>query len=393
MKVFVFDLVQYAEHLDHLRVDGRLPHPMVKKYFKPEVAVRTYKEHLDAWVELERMGFDGVAFNEHHVTPYGLMNSPNLLAASAAQRTKKLKLLMYGNLLPIHDPLRLAEEIAMLDCLSDGRIICGVARGAPREYKVFNVPLDESRARFDECYEIMRRAWTEESFSFEGKFHQYKDIALWPRPVQQPMPVWVPISRSRDSIEWAAANDIPITPGMPGPSRQDTIRYYAACLAKRGKKITPGHLNIQVDAYVADTREQAIAEYGPYVAYFHNVLFNFDHVRLSTVGGYFQKDATTHLRPELRDAAHDDSIRARDLTVDDIVKRAEAAAWGPPDYVAQQIIAQAEEAGAETILVSMNRGAMPHEMFLNQIYRFGKEVLPRLQAHQITRVPPAEAAE
>ena len=390
MKVFVFDLVQYAEHLDHLRVDGSLPNPMEKRHFKSEIAVRTYKEHLDAWVELERMGFDGVAFNEHHVTPYGLMNSPNLLAASAAQRTSKLKLLMYGNILPIHDPLRLAEEIAMLDCLSEGRIICGVARGAPREYKVFNIPVEESRARFDECYEIMRRAWTEESFSFDGKFHQYKNLAIWPRPVQQPMPVWVPISRSKDSIEWAAANDIPITPGMPGPSREDTIKYYASCLAKAGIKITPGHLNIQIDAYIADTREKAIEEYGPYVAYFHNVLFNYDHVRLSTVRGYFQEGSTQHLRPELQKAAHDDSMRARDLTVDDIVQRAEAAAWGPPEYVAQQIIDQADAAGAETILVSMNRGAMPQEMFLNQIYRFGKDVLPRLQAHQITRVPFAE---
>lgn len=394
MQVFVFDLLQYAEHLDHLRVDGQLPFPMEKRYFKPEVAVRTYREHLDAWVELERMGFDGVAFNEHHVTPYGLMNSPNLLAASIAQRTSKLKLLMYGNLLPIHNPLRLAEEIAMLDCLSNGRIICGVARGAPREYKVYNVPLDESRARFDECYEIMRRAWAEESFSYEGKFHQYSNVALWPRPVQQPMPVWVPVSRSKDSIEWAAANNIPITPGATGSdnTREDTIKYYAQCLAKHGHKITPGHLNIQIDAYIADTREKAIAEYGPHVAYFHNVLFNFDHVRMNTVGGYFQKDSTSHLRPELRGAAHDDSIRVRDLTVDDIVKRAEAAAWGPPDYVANAIIEQAEKAGAETILVSMNRGAMPQDMFLNQIHRFGKEVLPRLQAHKITRVPYAEAA-
>ena len=394
MQVFVFDLLQYAEHLDHLRVDGQLPFPMEKKYFKPEVAVRTYREHLDAWVELERMGFDGVAFNEHHVTPYGLMNSPNLLAASIAQRTSKLKLLMYGNLLPIHNPLRLAEEIAMLDCLSNGRIICGVARGAPREYKVYNVPLDELRARFDECYEIMRRAWTEESFTYEGKFHQFKNVAIWPRPMQQPMPVWVPVSRSKDSIEWAAANNIPITPGATGSdsTREDTIKYYATCLAKHGHKITPGHLNIQVDAYIADTREKAIAEYGPYVAYFHNVLFNFDHVRMNTVGGYFQKDSTSHLRPELRGAVHDDSARTRDLTVDDIVKRAEAAAWGPPDHVAKVIIDQAEKAGAETLLVSMNRGAMPQDMFLNQIRRFGKEVLPRLQAHKITRVPYAEAA-
>jgi alkanesulfonate monooxygenase SsuD/methylene tetrahydromethanopterin reductase-like flavin-dependent oxidoreductase (luciferase family) len=179
---------------------------------------------------------------------------------------------------------------------------------------------------------------------------------------------------------------------MPGLIREDTIRYYAACLAKHGKRITPGHLNVQIDAYVADSREQAIAEYGPYVAYFHNVLFNFNHVRLSTVGGYFQQGSTEHLRPELRGQIHDDSIRARDLTVDDIVKRAEAAAWGPPDHVARQIIAQAEAAGADTILVSMNRGAMPQAMFLDQIHRFGKEVLPRLQAHQITRVPLAEAA-
>jgi len=394
MQVFVFDLLQYAEHLDHLRVDGHLPYPMERKYFKPEVAVRSYKEHLEAWVELERMGFDGVAFNEHHVTPYGLMNSPNLLAASIAQRTSKLKLLMYGNLLPIHNPLRLAEEIAMLDCLSNGRIICGVARGAPREYKVFNIPLEESRARFDEAYEIMRRAWSEESFSYEGQFHQFRDISIWPRPVQRPMPVWVPVSRSKDSIEWAGANNIPITPGATfgSNSREDIIKYYAECLAKHGHRITPGHLNIQIDAYIADTREQAIAEYGPYVAYFHNVLFNFDHVRMSTVGGYLQKDATSHLRPELRQAALDDSIRARDLTVDDIVKRAEAAAWGSPDYVANHIIEEAEKAGAETILVSMNRGAMPQDMFLNQIHRFGKEVLPRIQAHKITRVPYAETA-
>ena len=120
------------------------------------------------------------------------------------------------------------------------------------------------------------------------------------------------------------------------------------------------------------------------------MLFNYDHVRLSTVRGYFQEGSTQHLRPELQKVAHDDSMRARDLTVDDIVQRAEAAAWGPPEYVAQQIIDQADAAGAETILVSMNRGAMPQEMFLNQIYRFGKDVLPRLQAHQITRVPFAE---
>src|SRR3974377_58015 len=107
------------------------------------------------------------------------MNSPNLLAASSAQRTKNLKLLIYGNLLPLHEPLRLAEELAMLDCLSNGRLISGFARGIPREYPVHNVPLAQSRARFEEAYEIIMRAWTEEVFSYTGQFWSYKDVATW----------------------------------------------------------------------------------------------------------------------------------------------------------------------------------------------------------------------
>jgi alkanesulfonate monooxygenase SsuD/methylene tetrahydromethanopterin reductase-like flavin-dependent oxidoreductase (luciferase family) len=391
MKVFVFDLVNYGKNLAHLTTDGHLPFPMVKRHFEPSVAVKTYAEHLDAWVELERLGYDGVAFNEHHTTPYGLMNSPNLLAASAAQRTSRLKLMVYGNILPLHEPLRLAEELAMLDCLSNGRIICGVARGAPREYRIFNVPLAESRARFEECYEIMLLAWTEESFSFDGQFNSYRDVAIWPRPVQQPHPpVWVPVTGSKESIEWAASRDIPITPGLGGPGREDIIKHYAACLAARGQRITPDHLNILVDAYVADSKAQAIEEYGPYVRYFHNALFNFDHIPLATVGGYYSQASAEHLRPELRAAARDDSMRQREMTMDDVRLHAETAAWGTADAVADHIIAAAEEAGAETILVSLNRGSMPQEMFLNQIHRFGEKVLPRLQAHKVTRVRVAE---
>ena len=114
MKVFVFDLLAYAEQLDHLKQGNELPYPLAGRHFKPEVAVRTYAEHLDAWELVDKLGYDGLGFNEHHCSPYGLMNSPNLMAASAAQRTKRVKLLIYGNLLPLHEPLRLAEELAML---------------------------------------------------------------------------------------------------------------------------------------------------------------------------------------------------------------------------------------------------------------------------------------
>ena len=308
MKVFVFDLLAYGENLDHLKTGAELPYPLSKRHFKADVAVRTYAEHLDAWEEMDRLGYDGVGFNEHHCSPYGLMNSPNLMASAAAQRTKKLKLLIYGNLLPLHEPLRLAEELAMLDCLSNGRLISGFARGIPREYQVHNVPLAESRARFEEAFEIVTRAWTEDVFSYEGKFWSYKDVAIWPRPVQRPHPgIWIPIVGSKESIEFAGKHDIPITPGLGGGGlRNDIIAYYAKCLANAGHRITPNHLSLGINAYVADSKAQAVKEMAPYHLYFNRTLFshgNFTETALQRQAGYSSQSSTDYVRPENQRAA------------------------------------------------------------------------------------------
>jgi len=392
MKVFVFDLLPYGETFEHLRVEKELPYPLSKQYFKPDVAVRTYAEHLDAWELLDRLGYDGVGFNEHHTSPYGLMNSPNLMAASAAQRTKNIKLLIYGNLLPLHQPLRLAEELAMLDCLSNGRLISGFARGIPREYNVHNVKHAESRARFEEAYEIIMKAWTEDVFSYEGKFWSYRNVAIWPRPVQQPAPpVWTPITSSRESIEWAAAHDIPITPGLGSRGmREDVIRYYAQCLAQAGHRITPGHLTISLEAYVADSKAQAVREYGPHHLYFNRVLFshgNTTELDLNKKTGYLSADSTSYMRPENLAAAARSREDYRDMTMADVERNAETLPWGTAAEVRDRIIEAAKHAGAGTVQLSFNRGVMPHEMFVEQIRRFAKDVLPALQAHAITEVP------
>ncbi len=378
MKVFVFDLLPYGENLEHLKNGGtELPWPLEKKHFKPEVAVRTYAEHLDAWEELDRLGYDGVGFNEHHTSPYGLMNSPNLLAASAAQRTRQLKLLIYGNLLPIHEPLRLAEEISMLDCLSNG---------------------SESRARFEEAWEIIRRAWTEESFSYEGQFWKYKNVALWPRPVQQPHPpVWVPVTASKETIEWAGQHNIPITPGASAHRgvREDVIRFYASELAKHGHRITPDHLVIQADVYVADSKAQAVAEAAPYTLYFNRTLFSHGNITerdLQAQTGYVASSSHDYLRPEHVQFISGNRERYRGLTLEGIREQAEHMPWGTPDEIVERIIGAADHAGAGQVNVSLNRGAMPHEMFMHQIRRFAREALPRLQAHAVTRVPIVEEA-
>ena len=393
MKVFVFDLVPYAEHLEDLREDDELPWPLKKTHFKPSVAVQTYEEHLQAWEELDSLGFDGVAFNEHHTSPYGLMNSPNLLAAAAAQRTKRLKLAIYGNLLPLHDPLRMAEELSMLDCLSNGRLISGFARGIPREHEVYRVRLKDSRARFEEAWEIIRRAWTEESFSFEGRFWSYPEVSIWPRPVQQPHPpVWVPVTTSKETIEWAAAHDIPITPGALASSRglrEDITAYYARCLAQHGRRLTPGHLIIPANAYVADSKAAAVEEAGPYALYFTNVLFSHGNVTDANPllqAGYLGSSSFDYIRPENMRAATRSRHEYRGMTMTDIERQMQDAPAGRPDEVIERIIADADHAGAGTVLVNLNRGAMPQELFLNQIRRFGKEVLPALQAHEVAPV-------
>ena len=398
MKVFVFDLLAYGEQLEHLKVGNELPYPLPNKYFKAEVAARTYAEHLEAWEELDRLGYDGVGFNEHHCSPYGLMNSPNLLAAAAAQRTKNLKLLIYGNLLPLHQPLRLAEELAMLDCMSNGRLISGFARGIPREYQVHNVPLAQSRARFEEAFDIITGAWTEEIFSYDGVFWSYKDVALWPRPLQRPHPpIWMPIVGSKESIEFAGRRNLPITPGLGRSQglRDDIIRYYARCLAQSGHRITPDHLSLGISAYVAGSKARAVREMGPHHLYFNRTLFshgNFTETELQRQTGYSSAGSTDYVRPENLRAAQFARDDFRGRTMADVERQAEHMPWGTPDEVTRRIIDAAESAGANTVQVSLNRGVLPHEMFMEQIGRFARDVLPALHAHKVTRVPIAEEA-
>src|SRR3569833_880115 len=155
MKVFIFDLLPYDQHFENYKRDKLIPYPLSREHWDPQVGARTYEEHLDNWVEMDKLGFDGVGLNEHHTTPHGLMISPNMMAAAASQRTKKLKFLILGNLLPIHNPLRNAEELAKADSKTHNHNQTSNARSKPREYNVYNVPMAESRPRFEEAGDII----------------------------------------------------------------------------------------------------------------------------------------------------------------------------------------------------------------------------------------------
>ena len=232
----------------------------------------------------------------------------------------------------------------MLDCLSNGRIISGFARGIPREYQVHNVPLAESRARFEEAYEIVTRAWTEDVFSYEGTFWSYKDVALWPRPVQRPHPpVMIPIVGSQESIEFAGKHNIGITPGLAGGGlRDDIIRHYAKSLAAAGHRITPDHLSLALNAYVADSKAQAVREVAPYHLYFNRTLFShgsFTETAAQRKVGYVSQASTDYVRPENQRAAALLREDFRSMTMADVERMAENMPWGTASEVAERIIA------------------------------------------------------
>jgi alkanesulfonate monooxygenase SsuD/methylene tetrahydromethanopterin reductase-like flavin-dependent oxidoreductase (luciferase family) len=199
------------------------------------------------------------------------------------------------------------------------------------------------------------------------------------------------VTSSRETIEWAAANDIAITPGVfAGPVREDTIRHYAQCQAQYGREVTPNHLNVMIDCYVADSKAQAVAEYGPYLMYLFNTLLPYGQVMQKDVKGYYSSTAFEHLRNGSKGTLAEDATLFSEWTMDTVRAAAETMPIGTADEVTERIIAECNDAGASSVLLICNRAHLPQEMFLNQVRRIGSEVLPRLQAHQVRVVPHAQ---
>ena len=142
-----------------------------------------YQEYIDQLVYAEELGFDGLVLNEHHQNIYGLMPSPNIIAAALTQRTKRAKIVVLGNLLPLHlNPLRIAEEYAMIDSMSGGRLIAGFAMGGGPEAFNYNIPQPQARARYWEAIDLIQRAWTEDGpFRHEGPHYPLRYVNVWPQ--------------------------------------------------------------------------------------------------------------------------------------------------------------------------------------------------------------------
>ena len=247
--------------------------------YDPVKGHELYNRYFDEIERADKLGWDSVIVNEHHQNAYGTMPSPNLMAAVLTQRVKRAKIGIVGNALPLHDdPLRVAEEIAMLDVISGGRIISGFVRGTGMEYFSYNVNPTISRERMDEAHDLIIQAWTRPGpFAFEGEHYNYRYVNIWPRPIQQPPPIWLPGTASMETIDFAARHKYPyMTVFMPMEQRKRAYDMYRRLAAEKyGYEAQPEQLAFCTPVYIAETDDIAMKEAEKYVMWLFNKALKF----------------------------------------------------------------------------------------------------------------------
>lgn len=379
MRIYNFDLLSYPQV-----PTGAPGTPVPSSYFDPTVGSRNYQEHLEEMECCEHLGFEGVVFNEHHYSPYGTMPSPNLIASALSRKTSRMKVGVLGNILPLRNhPVRLAEEYAMLDCISGGRLIAGFVRGIPAEYLWYNINPQESRGRFEEAYELIIAAWTQPVWSYHGKYFQLENCAIWPRPLQQPHPpVWV-AARSAESVEWCAKRRIPIAQVYQTTGQfEDTFNYYRTVAREQGWQPDPDHFILTRHIYVDETDKKARAIAEPALRYFftlHNRGFNqaishegsgLDQVKQSLYTGR----SFSYFREGNRERLDFSSLDWDELDATGYIIA------GNPDTVARKLNSQMGQVGADHFMGMFHIGNLPHEKVMASLELFHGKVMPQLSS-------------
>jgi alkanesulfonate monooxygenase SsuD/methylene tetrahydromethanopterin reductase-like flavin-dependent oxidoreductase (luciferase family) len=367
MKVYAFDLMPWP----HLDAPSHYPDSNVR--FDPALGAQVYAEHLDQMALYEAYGFDAIGINEHHAKPYGLMPSPNLMAAALTQRTRHIKLAILGNLPALHaNPVRLAEEIAMLDVMSGGRVISGFVRGVPQEYLALSGSLPESRARLEEAWDLIVKAWTErEPFEWRGKHFSYERVSIWPRPLQQPHPPIVLPADSDEGLELAARRRVPTGAAYRSATRTRAILdRYRTFAARHGWTPAPEDCHVLRHVYVAETSARAREEAEPHLDYFWRKLLSYHRGSMKLLG-----QAPPAPAREVR-AAEDVPLYAFDF---ELTQRQGITFVGDPDHVTHAILAQMRELGAGTFMGLFQFGSLPHALACKNARLFAERVLPELK--------------
>src|SRR5690606_3130697 len=208
LKFFFFHLMPYAAlDPDYDKKYNSAWVTLPNSYYDPQVGHQLYNRYLDEIEYADELGWDGICVNEHHQNAYGLMPIPGVMAGALSRRTKNGKIAVLGRALPLlNNPLTVAEEFAMLDNITGGRLVAGFVRGIGAEYHAWGANPAESHDRFHEAHDLIIQAWTQPGPSkFEGKYYHFEYVNCWPTTFQKPHPpIWIPSQGSRETIEWAS---------------------------------------------------------------------------------------------------------------------------------------------------------------------------------------------
>jgi alkanesulfonate monooxygenase SsuD/methylene tetrahydromethanopterin reductase-like flavin-dependent oxidoreductase (luciferase family) len=323
----------------------------------------------------ESLGYDGLGVNEHHQNAYGTMPSPNLMAAALIRRTQRAKIAILGNALPLRDhPLRVAEEVAMLDVMSGGRVISGFVRGIGCEYLSLGVNPTYSRERFYEAHDLIVRAWTEDGpFTFEGKHYQVRYANIWPRPLQQPHPpIWLPSQGSTETIRWGAQRRYPFVSVFTSYAQtKRLIEEYKAAARAAGYEAPPEQIGFAIPTYVAETDTQAREEAEPHILWLYRRGLKIPPHYLLPPGYITEESLKKFLAAGLR-APSDMSFAE--------LERGGYVLVGSPRTVAGRLQEIHRDLGFGLFIASGRTGDMPRHKAWKSMELFAREVIPTFRS-------------
>ena len=348
--------------------------------YDPVKGHEVYNTYLDELEMAESLGFDGIGVNEHHANAYGLMPSPNIMAASLSRRTSKSALVVLGNSIALYNPpLRVAEEFAMLDVISGGRLVAGFPVGTSMDtnYAYGSIP-GLTREKYAEAHELIRRAWeADEPFAFNGRYTKLRYVNCWPKPIQSPPPIFIPGGGSLETYDFCIENDyVYCYLSFSGYLRaKQLMDGYWQRVEEAGKDLSPYRGGFAQTIVVAETDAEAERDYREHIDYFYNRCMHVYPGFADAPGYRTIKTLKANVTSQMTRAAVGN---VTNMSWQEIVDQGYVIA-GSPDTVVEKMRELIHGLHVGNIFCLIHVGNMPRDKCERSSRLFAEEVMPRLR--------------
>lgn len=382
MKTIWFHMQGYRDLPDDFkqRYESSWVTPPNRELCDPEQVRKYVHWNLDELEYADELGFDGIGTNEHHANVYGFPIAPTLTAATLARRKSDAAICILGTTLPTTMPMRVAEEIAWLDCMSGGRMIAGVPVGSPMDTcGVGGLPPDQVRPRWYEGMELIRQAWTRPGpFPFNGKFNKIRHVNPWPVPLQKPYPpMWLAGGGSLETYHYAAKYDLAYSylSFQGAKYAKSLMQDFWDVIEKAGLDDNPYRAGFAQFIAVADTDAEAERLYGKHIENFYNKSMHIP-MHFLMPPGYVTKKSLENMLEKMGTASP--FLTKPDPTFADTIKSG-AAICGSPETVTEQLIDAIKDLRIGHLIALMQIQSMPTELTKHSTKLFAEKVMPRLR--------------